>query len=90
MQVVTTILEYDTQVVTATEIKTSSLLMTPEPTWSVETITITPTATKQPPILFNNASPSSIQQFQQFQPFRGIKSGSIFDPITQDAQFLVS
>ena len=71
MQVVTTILEYDTQVVTATEIKTSSLLMTPEPTWSVETITITPTATTQPQILFNTASPSSIQQFQQFQPFRG-------------------
>ena len=50
MQVVTTILEYDTQVVTATEIKTSSLLMTPEPTWSVETITITHTATKQPQV----------------------------------------
>ena len=83
MQVVTTILEYDTQVVTATEIKTSSLLMTPEPTWSVETITITPTATKQPQILFNTASPSSNQQFQQFQPFRGGKSGSIFDPISQ-------
>lgn len=82
-RVVTTILEYDTQVVTATEIKTSSLLMTPEPTWSVETITITPTATKQPQILFNTASPSSNQQFQQFQPFRGGKSGSIFDPITQ-------
>lgn len=82
-RVVTTILEYDTQVVTATEIKTSSLLMTPEPTWSVETITITPTATTQPQILFNTASPSSIQQFQQFQPFRGGKSGSIFDPITQ-------
>lgn len=38
----TTILESDTQVVTATEIKTSSILVTPEPTWSIETVTITP------------------------------------------------
>lgn len=56
----TTILETNTQVVTATEIKTSSLLMTPEPTWEVQTITITPSAvlpqlllsTAQPPALF--------------------------------------
>ncbi len=29
---------------TATEIKTSSILFTPQPTWSFETVTITPTA----------------------------------------------
>lgn len=57
---VTTILETNTQVVTATEIRTSSLLVTPEPTWEVQTFTITPSpvlpqlllSTSQPPALF--------------------------------------
>jgi len=80
-RVVTTILESDIQVVTATEIKTSSLLMTPEPTWSVQTVTITPTATQRPPLLLNTASPSTNQQ-PLLLPFRGGKSGSIFDPVT--------
>lgn len=89
-RVVTTILESDTQVVTATEIKTSSLLMTPEPTWSVETVTITPTATQQSPLLLNTASPSTNQlkltlanQQAQLLPTFGGKSGSIFNPVTQ-------
>ena len=43
LQLVTTILEEDVQTVTATEIKTSSILVTPEPTWKIETITIQPT-----------------------------------------------
>ena len=40
---VTTIYESNTQVVTATEIKTNAILVTPEPTWKIETVTITPT-----------------------------------------------
>ena len=56
--------------------------MTPEPTWSVETVTITPTVTQQPPLLLNTASPSTNQQ-PLLLPFRGGKSGSIFDPLPQ-------
>lgn len=46
-------MESDTQVVTATEIKTSSVLITPEPTWETQTVTVTPTSTLIPQILFN-------------------------------------
>lgn len=46
-RVVTTILEPDTQVVTATEIKTSSVLATPAPTWKTFTVTVTPTPVAQ-------------------------------------------
>jgi len=83
-RIVTTILRSNTQVVTATEIKTSSLLQTPEPTWSVETVTITPTATRQLPLLLNTASPSSNQQ-PLLLPFRGGNLGSIFDPVSPPA-----
>jgi len=43
-KIITTIYDTNTQVVTATEIKTSSVLVTPTPTWSTTTVTITPTA----------------------------------------------
>lgn len=57
-KVVTTILEENTQVVTATEIKTSSILVTPEPTWKIETVTIQPTHTQQPisPLLLQTSA----------------------------------
>ena len=57
--------------------------MTPEPTWSVETVTIQPTSTQQPQILLNTGVVSNQQPliFGQ-QPFRAAKSGSIFDPIS--------
>ena len=65
-QVITTILDTDTQVVTATEIKTSSILMTPEPTWSIETLTITPTPQLTQPQLI----PTTVQPLLLPQPFR--------------------
>ena len=37
------------KVVSATEIKTSSVLITPAPTWSTETVTITPSASLPTP-----------------------------------------
>ena len=52
----TTIYESHTQVVTATEIKTSSIHLTPSPTWEVQTVTITPTATAPAPLLLNSAT----------------------------------
>ena len=42
-KIVTTIYDTNTQVVQATEIKTSSVLITPAPTWSTTTVTVTPT-----------------------------------------------
>ena len=47
-KVVTTVLNSETLTVTATEIKTSSKLVTPTPTWQTETITITPSAITAP------------------------------------------
>lgn len=41
-KIVTTIYDTNTQVVQATEIKTSSVLITPAPTWSTTTVTVTP------------------------------------------------
>ena len=66
-QVVTTILEEGTQVVTATEIKTSSILVTPEPTWKIETITIQPTQAQQQiaPLLLQTSA-IQIQDHQKF------------------------
>ena len=51
--------------VTATEIKTSSILVTPEPTWKIETITIQPTQAQQQiaPLLLQT---SAIQDHQKF------------------------
>jgi len=48
-KIVTTIFDTNTQVVSATEIKTSSVLITPAPTWSTETVTITPSASLPTP-----------------------------------------
>ena len=66
---VTTIYESHTQVVTATEIKTSSIHLTPSPTWEVQTVTITPTAAAAPApnLLLNSATipqPLVLPQFQ--------------------------
>lgn len=60
LQVITTILQSDTQVVTATEIKTSSILVTPEPTWSIQSVTITPSQVLNPQPLI-----SSLPKFSQ-------------------------
>ena len=63
---VTTIYESHTQVVTATEIKTSSIHLTPSPTWEVQTITITPTAPAPlPNLLLNTAIPQPLILPQQ-------------------------
>ena len=53
--------------VTATEIKTSSILVTPEPTWKIETITIQPTQAQQQiaPLLLQTSA-IQIQDHQKF------------------------
>ena len=71
MQVVTTIYESHTQVVTATEIKTSSIHLTPSPTWEVQTVTITPTVAPAPLPQQNFLKTASIPQpfiLPQLQP----------------------
>ena len=72
LQVVTTILEEDIQVVTATEIKTSSILVTPEPTWKIETVTIQPTQTQQAlsPLLLQTAAQDQIFLPETLKSFR--------------------
>lgn len=50
----TTVLNSETLTVTATEIKTSSTLVTPTPTWHTETVTITPSAITPPENFFNH------------------------------------
>jgi len=74
-KVVTTIYESHTQVVTATEIKTSSIHMTPSPTWEVKTVTITPTAVAPAALPLNHLlktasipQPLILPQLQQQQP----------------------
>ena len=57
-KVLTTIFDTNTQVVTATEIISSSVLITPTPTWSTTTLTVTPTL--------------SNQQLPSFQPKKNI------------------
>ena len=61
--------------VTATEIKTSSIHMTPSPTWEVKTVTITPTAVAPAALPLNHLlktasipQPLILPQLQQQQP----------------------
>ena len=49
-KITTTVYNTQTLPVTATEIKTSSTLITPTPTWRTETITLTPSAPPSPPM----------------------------------------
>ena len=66
LQLVTTILEEDVQTVTATEIKTSSILVTPEPTWKIETITIQPTKHQaQSPLVLQTNAPNAAANLQE-------------------------
>ena len=62
LQILTTILEEDVQTVTATEIKTSSILVTPEPTWKIETITIQPTKQQAPVLQTTAPNDAAIQE----------------------------
>ena len=78
-KVITTVYNTETVSVTATEIQTSSRLITPTPTWTTETITITPSPIPSPEDRFFQQHPVVQQQRQRRKEAPELIHGSVIE-----------
>ena len=78
-KVITTVYNTETVSVTATEIQTSSKLITPTPTWTTETITITPSPIPSPEDRYFQQHPIVEQQRQRRKKAPELIQGSVIE-----------